>query len=114
MHISLSHTYKLTEENCTMLGRFSKNYLPILFNLYTSPHPPPTSSSSSNSPYAVDPAMVPLLECARAYASITEKQLLEGFFEKAMGKLKQEDLPTNTKSVLFILIPSLVPSLFYF
>ena len=88
-----------------MLARFSKNYLPILFNLYTSPNPSPTSSSSSSSnpSYAMDPAMAPLLECARAYASITEQQLLEGFFEKAMGKLKQEDLPTSTKSVLYCL-----------
>ena len=88
-----------------MLARFSKNYLPILFNLYTSPSPSPTSSSSSSSnpSYAMNPAMAPLLECARAYASITEKQLLEGFFEKAMGKLKQEDLPTSTKSVLYCL-----------
>ena len=89
-----------------MLARFSKNYLPILFNLYTSPNPSLTSSSSSSSSnpsYAMDPAMAPLLECARAYASITEKQLLEGFFEKAMGKLRQEDLPTSTKSVLYCL-----------
>ena len=87
-----------------MLARFSKNYLPILFNLYTSPNPSSTSSSSSlNPPYAMDPAMAPLLECARAYASITEKQLLEGFFEKAMGKLRQEDLQTSTKSVLYCL-----------
>ena len=96
----LSHTH--TEENCAVLARFAKNYLPILFNLYTSTTPPSSSSSSSSSPRpssAVDPTASPLLECVRAYASITEQKLLEKFFEKAMDNLRQEDLPTATKSV---------------
>ena len=82
------------------MARFAKNYLPILFNLYTSTQPPSSSSPSSHLSSAVDPTTVPLLECMRAYTSITEQKLLEEFFGKAMEKLRQEDLPTTTKSVI--------------
>ena len=41
-----------------MLSRFSKNYLPILFNLYTDPEGKPGHKS-------------PLMDCIKAYISIS-------------------------------------------
>jgi hypothetical protein len=47
-----------SEESRTVLSRFSKNYLPILFNLYTDPEGKPDHKS-------------PLMECIKAYVSIS-------------------------------------------
>ena len=76
------HTY-CTAEDRQVLARFSKNYLPILFNLYT--------ASTRESEWA------PLLECVRAYTSITEEALVVRFFRKVVEKLQQEDLAKETR-----------------
>ena len=47
-----------SEESSAVLSRFSKNYLPILFNLYTDPEGKPDHKS-------------PLMECIKAYVSIS-------------------------------------------
>ena len=76
------HTY-CTAKDRQVLARFSKNYLPILFNLYT--------ASTRESEWA------PLLECVRAYTSITEEALVVRFFRKVVEKLQQEDLAKETR-----------------
>ncbi len=70
------------------LSRYSKNYLPILFNLYTS-DPAQTGEGSRE----------PVLESIKAYASITEQNLLEAFYAKSQGKLSEEDLPMGTRYI---------------
>lgn len=51
------------EEERAELARFAKNYLPILFNLYTA------------DPVEGEPLRAPLLDCIRAYLSITETKV---------------------------------------
>lgn len=48
----------LPDENKALLSRFSKNYLPILFNLYTDSEGKPDHRA-------------PLMDCIKAYVSIS-------------------------------------------
>ena len=82
-----THARTHTDKDRLVLARYSKNYLPILFNLYTTT---PTSGG-------VGPA---LLQCVGAYVSITEQPLVDGLFGKAVEKVKQEDIAKETRSVL--------------
>ena len=53
----------LTEENIKELSRFSKNYLPILFNIYT-------SCEEKN-----DSVSLPILQTLKCYLQITDQKV---------------------------------------
>lgn len=57
------------------MGRFSKNYLPILFNLYT------------NDPLEGEPPREPILECIAVFLSITEQKVLSLNGQSVKGAL---------------------------
>lgn len=64
--------------NRAELARFDKNYLPILFNLYT----------SGNS--RQDPSLFSVLETVKVYLQIADKKLIATMSDKACLKLDQE------------------------
>ena len=74
----------LPGEDTALVASFAKNYLPILFNLYT--------SESAE----VEDTRVYLLECIKKYASVSDVPLLETFFSKALSLLQLEDLSVGT------------------
>lgn len=52
----------------TELSRYSKNYLPILFNLYT------------NEPVEGELSRDPILDCIKSFLSITDQQVCQIIF----------------------------------
>ena len=68
-----------------VLARYSKNYLPILFNLYTS------------SSEAEEGERLPLLQCVQAYITITDQTLVTTFFNKVVEKIAEEDLEKRSR-----------------
>lgn len=75
-------------EDRAVLARFSKNYLPILFNLYTS------------SSEAGEGERQPLLQCVQAYITITDQTLVSTFFNKVVEKIAEEDLEKRSRCEL--------------
>uniref|UniRef100_A0A1A7YHG6 Ribosomal RNA processing 12 homolog n=1 Tax=Iconisemion striatum TaxID=60296 RepID=A0A1A7YHG6_9TELE len=75
-----------TEEEKAEMGRFSKNFLPILFNVYSLP---PAEGESGTYRMAV-------LDTIKVYLSITETQLICTFLQKASERL------TSAESTEFI------------
>lgn len=69
------------DENRMELARFSKNYLPILFNLYS------TETKDKNE----ERVRLVVYETCKAFLQITEKELCKTYFEKAIDKLMSSD-----------------------
>lgn len=63
------------------LGRFAKNYLPILFNLYT------TRPSGTDE----EGARLAALDTIKAYLTITSSELANELFDRARAKLDEPD-----------------------
>ena len=80
-----SATLYIPDEDRAILARFSKNYLPILFNLYTR-----SSEEVGGERQAV-------LQCVRAYIAITDPALVISFFDKALGKIAEVDMQKENK-----------------
>ena len=74
-----------TEEDRKELSSFAKNYLPILFNLYTAE----LKEGDTNRGY--------ILDCVKSYASIAPPPLMGTFFSKILNMLKQSDLAVDNK-----------------
>ena len=68
-----------------MLSSFAKNYLPILFNLYSAE----LKEGDTNRGY--------ILECVRSYASIAPPALMGTFFSKILDMLRQSNLVVDDK-----------------
>ena len=73
------------EEDQKELSSFAKNYLPILFNLYTAE----LREGSTNRGY--------ILECVKSYASVAPPALMGTFFSKILDMLRQSDLAVDDK-----------------
>lgn len=71
-----------------VLARFSKNYLPILFNLYT------------GSSEVEEGDRLPLLQCVQAYITITDQTLVTTFFNKIVEKIAEKDLEKRSRCKL--------------
>ena len=80
------------EEDRKELSSFAKNYLPILFNLYTAE----LREGSTNRGH--------ILECVKSYASIAPPALMGTFFSKILDMLRQSDLAVDDKYVRQLLI----------
>ena len=79
---------KYTVIYCTQVktGQFlldsAKNYLPILFNLYTG---------------GSEGERLTVLQCVRAYITITDPDLVTSLFSKALGKITEDNLQKENK-----------------
>uniref|UniRef100_A0A8C5MNS0 RRP12-like protein n=1 Tax=Leptobrachium leishanense TaxID=445787 RepID=A0A8C5MNS0_9ANUR len=81
------------------VGRFAKNFLPILFNVYSQP---PAAGEGVAS-------KLPVLDTLKAYLSITEQQLVNSFLEKASCKMTEADTTGAMRLYMLDLIVAMVP-----
>uniref|UniRef100_A0A8C5MNI8 RRP12-like protein n=1 Tax=Leptobrachium leishanense TaxID=445787 RepID=A0A8C5MNI8_9ANUR len=79
------------------VGRFAKNFLPILFNVYSQP---PAAGEGVAS-------KLPVLDTLKAYLSITEQQV--SFLEKASCKMTEADTTGAMRLYMLDLIVAMVP-----
>jgi len=86
------------EENKTELARYSKNFLPILFNLYTTV---PAGSEEAGQRLAS-------LETIKLYFQISDNDLLSTMFDRALEKFRTEPLQF-TKDAVLDLLRSMLP-----
>jgi len=84
-------------ENKAELTKYAKNFLPILFNLYTSV---PQGAEEAGQRLAA-------FETAKLYFQITDDDLLSSMFDKAMEKIKSET--QFTKDAILDILRSMMP-----
>jgi len=82
-----------SEENKSELARYSKNFLPILFNLYTTV---PAGAEEAGQRLAS-------LETIKMYFMISDTELVNTMFDRAMEKFKTETLQFTRDAVLDLL-----------
>ncbi|XP_066549145.1 RRP12-like protein [Amia ocellicauda] len=87
------------EEDRIEVGRFSKNFLPILFNVY------------SQQPAAGEAACLrmPVLDTVKVYLTVTDQQLVCTFLERAVEKLSSPESNEFTRLSVMDLIVALAP-----
>ncbi|XP_060097818.1 RRP12-like protein [Heteronotia binoei] len=88
-----------TDAERAEVGRFAKNFLPILFNAYSQQDAATESPVQRRS----------VLETIRAYLTVTEPQMVCGFLEKATEKLTSPDSSEFTKLSLLDLVVAMAP-----
>ncbi|XP_053306254.1 RRP12-like protein isoform X2 [Spea bombifrons] len=81
------------------VARFAKNFLPILFNVY-SQQPGPGEGAANR---------LPVLDTVKAYLTITDNQMVSNFLEKASSKLTEADDSETTRLYVLDLIVAMVP-----
>ncbi|XP_035673332.1 RRP12-like protein isoform X4 [Branchiostoma floridae] len=86
-----------SEENKKELGRFAKNYLPILFNIYTT------------EPKEGDPTVLPVLATVKSYLTVAPSQLVHELHDKATQKMEAPDTTVYAKNGVRSLMAALVP-----
>uniref|UniRef100_S4RSV7 Ribosomal RNA processing 12 homolog n=1 Tax=Petromyzon marinus TaxID=7757 RepID=S4RSV7_PETMA len=82
------------------VGRFSKNFLPIFFNIYTE------GDSSQGAP---DGARLAVLETVKSFLSITDEQLICSFFEKASDKFQNPQTEHAVRLLVMDLVVVMTP-----
>ncbi|EDO48743.1 predicted protein [Nematostella vectensis] len=96
LRILVSKSEKAEEKK--ELAAYAKNYLPILFNLY------------SADPKNGDPDKLPVLETVRTYLTITDPKLTSRFFTKAIEKVNsKETISWNSRNCMMDLVIAMVP-----
>ncbi|XP_065152602.1 RRP12-like protein isoform X2 [Paramisgurnus dabryanus] len=88
-----------TEEEKAEVSRFAKNFLPILFNVYS--HQP--------SPGEVASARMAVLDTIRVYLTITEEKMVWTFLQKASERLDSKDSSEFTRLAVMDLIVAMAP-----
>ncbi|KAI4877623.1 hypothetical protein NFI96_022980, partial [Prochilodus magdalenae] len=83
-----------TEEEKTEVGRFAKNFLPILFNMHTQQ---PTPGESDLSRLAV-------LDTIKAYLTVTDQNMVSSFLQKAIERLSSPDSTEFTRLTVMDLV----------
>jgi len=68
------------------MSKYAKNYLPLLFNLYT------TEKWNQSR----DPVRQSVFETIKRYLTITDLTLCQSFFDKSLEKLQNPDLDQTT------------------
>uniref|UniRef100_A0A8C0IUR4 Ribosomal RNA processing 12 homolog n=1 Tax=Chelonoidis abingdonii TaxID=106734 RepID=A0A8C0IUR4_CHEAB len=81
------------------VGRFSKNFLPILFNVYSQPGDAGGSAADRRA----------VLDTIRMFLTITEQQMVCGFLEKASEKLTSPESTEFTRLSILDLIVAMAP-----
>uniref|UniRef100_A0A673BGU7 Ribosomal RNA processing 12 homolog n=1 Tax=Sphaeramia orbicularis TaxID=375764 RepID=A0A673BGU7_9TELE len=90
-----------TAEEKAEIGRFSKNFLPILFNVYSQQ---PAAGESGTYRMAV-------LDTVKVYLTVTETQMICTFLQKATERLSSTDNNTEfTRLSMMDLVVALAPS----
>nr|XP_055026488.1 RRP12-like protein [Misgurnus anguillicaudatus] len=88
-----------TEEEKAEVSRFAKNFLPILFNVY----------SQQPSPGEVASARMAVLDTIRVYLTITEQKMVWTFLQKASERLDSKDSSEFTRLAVMDLIVAMAP-----
>ncbi|XP_031434840.1 RRP12-like protein isoform X2 [Clupea harengus] len=88
-----------TAEEKAELNRFSKNFLPILFNVFTQ-----KPQDSDSSPYR--PA---LLDTIRVYLTVTEPKMVCSFLQKATERLSEAESCEFTRLAVMDLVVAMAP-----
>uniref|UniRef100_A0A8D0CU37 Ribosomal RNA processing 12 homolog n=1 Tax=Sander lucioperca TaxID=283035 RepID=A0A8D0CU37_SANLU len=89
-----------TEEEKAEVGRFSKNFLPILFNVYGQQ---PAAGESSTYRMAI-------LDTIKVYLTVTETQMICTFLQKAIDRLRSTDTTEFTRLSMMDLVVAMAPS----
>ncbi|MBN3312286.1 RRP12 protein, partial [Atractosteus spatula] len=87
------------EEDRAEVGRFAKNFLPILFNVYSQQ---PVAGEST-------PLRMPMLDTIKVYLTITDQQLVCTFLQKAVEKLNTPECTEFTRLSVMDLIVVMAP-----
>ncbi|NXD28791.1 RRP12 protein, partial [Spelaeornis formosus] len=96
---TLIHKGCETDAEQAEVGRFAKNFLPILFNVYSQPEEDGGKSAQRRS----------VLDTVRAYLTITDPQMVCGFLEKASAKLTGPESSEFTRLSILDLVVAMAP-----
>eukprot|EP00112_Aurelia_sp_Birch-Aquarium-sp1_P019873 Seg500.3 transcript_id=Seg500.3/GoldUCD/mRNA.D3Y31 product="RRP12-like protein" protein_id=Seg500.3/GoldUCD/D3Y31 len=96
-HFNVFLTSYFSERDAEELKKYSKNYLPILFNLFL------TESENGN-----ESVSLPALQTIKAYIRITDTKLVNTFMDNAYEKLKNEEDSKDKRTALMDLIIAMV------
>ncbi|XP_065263803.1 RRP12-like protein isoform X2 [Emys orbicularis] len=88
-----------TDAERAEVGRFAKNFLPILFNVYSQPGDAGGGAAHRRA----------VLDTIRTYLTITEQQMVCGFLEKASEKLTGPESTEFTRLSILDLIVAMAP-----
>uniref|UniRef100_A0A8C9U0N5 Ribosomal RNA processing 12 homolog n=1 Tax=Scleropages formosus TaxID=113540 RepID=A0A8C9U0N5_SCLFO len=88
-----------TEEERAEVSRFSKNFLPILFNVYSQ-----QPASGKN-----EPSRMPVLDTIKVYLSITDQQMVCSLLQKAAEKVCDPESTEYTRLSVMDLIVAMAP-----
>ncbi|KAG9341086.1 hypothetical protein JZ751_019840 [Albula glossodonta] len=88
-----------TEAEKAEVGRFAKNFLPILFNVY----------STQPAEGEKDPSRMAVLETIKVYLTITDQQMVCTFLQKATEKLGDADSAKFTRLSVMDLVVAMAP-----
>ncbi|XP_018539741.1 RRP12-like protein [Lates calcarifer] len=88
-----------TEEEKAEVGHFSKNFLPILFNVYSQQ---PAAGESGTYRMAV-------LDTIKVYLTVTETQMICTFLQKATDRLSGTDTTEFTRLSMMDLVVAMAP-----
>ena len=89
-------TKAVDEAAVVEVKRFAKNYLPILFNLFTS------EGEIGSSPLAV-------LETIRVFVSLADPEIIHSFVEKLFPKLEEEGIEVSRRLKLLDIAVAMTP-----
>ncbi|XP_054238177.1 RRP12-like protein isoform X2 [Indicator indicator] len=96
---TLIHKGCETDAERAEVGRFAKNFLPILFNVYSQPEESGGSSAQRRS----------VLDTVRAYLTVTDPQMVCGFLQKASLKLTSPESTEFARLSLLDLVVAMAP-----
>ncbi|KAM6916699.1 RRP12-like protein [Xenentodon cancila] len=88
-----------TEEAKAEMGRFSKNFLPILFNVYS--QQPPAGESGTY--------RMAVLDTIKVYLTVTDTQLICTFLQKATERLTSAESTEFTRLSVMDLVVAMAP-----
>ncbi|NXV71023.1 RRP12 protein, partial [Atlantisia rogersi] len=97
---TLIHKGCETDGERAEVGRFAKNFLPILFNVYSQPEEDGSGSSAQRRS---------VLDTVRAYLTITDPQMVCGFLQKASEKLTSPESSEFTRLSILDLVVAMAP-----
>ncbi|NXT49432.1 RRP12 protein, partial [Pluvianellus socialis] len=96
---TLIHKGCETDAERAEVGRFAKNFLPILFNVYSQSEEDGGSSAQRRS----------VLDTVRAYLTITDPQMVCGFLQKASEKLTSPESSEFARLSILDLVVAMAP-----
>ncbi|KAM6390031.1 RRP12-like protein isoform 1-T3 [Pluvialis apricaria] len=96
---TLIHKGCKTDAERAEVGRFAKNFLPILFNVYSQSEEDGGNSAQRRS----------VLDTVRAYLTITDPQMVCGFLQKASEKLTSPESSEFARLSILDLVVAMAP-----